>query len=73
MAVKRIVANIGASDIGLAKGFYHDILGLDLVMDQGWIQTFAGEGQGQAASQHRFGGRLRDARAGSIDRGGRSR
>jgi catechol 2,3-dioxygenase-like lactoylglutathione lyase family enzyme len=45
MAVKRIVANIGASDVGLAKGFYQDILGLDLVMDHGWIQTFAGEAQ----------------------------
>lgn len=43
MAVKRIVANIAASDLGRAKAFYGDLLGLDLVMDHGWIMTFASE------------------------------
>ena len=41
MAVKRIVANIGARDVGWAKAFYGDILGMDVVMDHGWIVTFA--------------------------------
>ena len=44
MAVKRIVANIGADDVGAAKAFYRDILGLDVVMDFGWIVTFAADG-----------------------------
>jgi catechol 2,3-dioxygenase-like lactoylglutathione lyase family enzyme len=47
MKVKRIVANIGAQDLAHARRFYQDILGLDLLMDQGWIQTF---GSGAAMS-----------------------
>jgi catechol 2,3-dioxygenase-like lactoylglutathione lyase family enzyme len=43
MAVKRIVANIGASNLGDAKSFYGDILGMDVVMDHGWIVTFASD------------------------------
>jgi len=43
MAVKRIVTNIQASDPGLAKAFYGDILGMDLVMDHGWIITYASD------------------------------
>ncbi len=44
MAVKRIVANIAADDLERASGFYADILGLRLVMDLGWIATFAADG-----------------------------
>ncbi len=44
MAVTRIVANVAAPDIERAHAFYVDILGLRIVMDQGWIVTFAGEG-----------------------------
>ncbi|MBB4191179.1 catechol 2,3-dioxygenase-like lactoylglutathione lyase family enzyme [Rhizobium aethiopicum] len=40
MKVLRIVANIEAPDITPAKRFYEDILGLDLMMDLGWIVTF---------------------------------
>ena len=40
MKVKRIVADIGVSDPELAKGFYRDILGLDVLMDMGWIATY---------------------------------
>lgn len=43
MKVKRIVTNIAAADVSLARRFYHDVLGLDVVMDQGWITTFAAE------------------------------
>jgi hypothetical protein len=35
MKVKRIVANIESPDIGKAKAFYQDLLGLDLLMDHG--------------------------------------
>jgi catechol 2,3-dioxygenase-like lactoylglutathione lyase family enzyme len=41
MAVKRIVANFAAEHVGDAKRFYADILGLHVVMDLGWILTFA--------------------------------
>jgi catechol 2,3-dioxygenase-like lactoylglutathione lyase family enzyme len=44
MIVKRIVANIATENLGAARAFYGEILGLRLVMDHGWIQTFAGEG-----------------------------
>src|SRR5471030_3103432 len=47
MKVKRIVANIGTQDLAHARRFYQDALGLDLLMDQGWIQTF---GSGAAMS-----------------------
>ncbi|WGT61321.1 VOC family protein [Variovorax paradoxus] len=40
MQVKRIVANFAVLDPGLARTFYQDVLGLELLMDHGWIQTF---------------------------------
>ena len=40
MQVKRIVANIAAEDASAARRFYQDILGLDLLMDLGWIATY---------------------------------
>ena len=40
MKVRRIVANIGTQDIAAAKRFYHDVLGLDALMDHGWITTY---------------------------------
>lgn len=44
MAVRRIVANIATPDPGKARAFYADVLGLEIVMDHGWIVTFASEG-----------------------------
>ena len=41
MKVKRIVANIATTDVEKAKTFYGDVLGLDVVMNLGWIATFA--------------------------------
>jgi catechol 2,3-dioxygenase-like lactoylglutathione lyase family enzyme len=41
MAVKRIVADLHAADPAASRGFYEDVLGLEVVMDQGWIVTFA--------------------------------
>lgn len=40
MAVKRIVANVAVNDPAAAKSFYQDILGLDVLMDMGWIATY---------------------------------
>jgi catechol 2,3-dioxygenase-like lactoylglutathione lyase family enzyme len=38
--VKRIVANVAARDVSGARPFYQEVLGLDLLMDLGWIATF---------------------------------
>ncbi|QCI64415.1 VOC family protein [Phreatobacter stygius] len=43
MRVKRIVANLGAADVSVAKRFYQDVLGLDLLMDHGWIATYGSD------------------------------
>lgn len=43
MKVKRIVANIAADNVAAAEAFYRDILGLDTLMDLGWIHTFGNE------------------------------
>lgn len=40
MKVKRIVANIATEHVGAAARFYRDVLGLDLLMDHGWITTW---------------------------------
>jgi catechol 2,3-dioxygenase-like lactoylglutathione lyase family enzyme len=40
MTVRRIIANIATSNIAAAKRFYQDVLGLDLMMDHGWIATY---------------------------------
>lgn len=42
MKVHRIIANIPTPDPSAVDGFYRGILGLDLVMDHGWIRTYAG-------------------------------
>ncbi len=43
MAVKRIVANIACSHPESGKYFYSQLLGMDVVMDHGWIVTFGGD------------------------------
>ncbi|MDG0813368.1 VOC family protein [Cohnella rhizosphaerae] len=40
MKVKRIVANVAAADLSAAKRFYGEVLGLDVLMDHGWIATY---------------------------------
>ncbi len=40
MKVKRIVSNVSTPNLALAKRFYGDVLGLDVLMDQGWIATY---------------------------------
>jgi predicted enzyme related to lactoylglutathione lyase len=41
MTVLRIVANITTADPQAARAFYERLLGLEVVMDHGWIATFA--------------------------------
>jgi catechol 2,3-dioxygenase-like lactoylglutathione lyase family enzyme len=48
MAVKRIVANIASPQVDAARSFYGGVLGLELVMDLGWILTFAAQDAGGA-------------------------
>lgn len=53
MIVKRIVSNVATQNVAEAVSFYRDVLGLDVVMDQGWIMTLASSGQ-QAVPQISF-------------------
>ena len=41
MSIKRIVPDIASAKLEDSRCFYGDFLGLDLVMDQGWVMTFA--------------------------------
>ena len=43
MSVLRIVPNIGTEKTEQAQKFYGDLLELNLVMDHGWILTFASD------------------------------
>lgn len=47
MTVKRIVTNIAAQDVTAAHAFYRDLLGLEVLMDQGWIVTFGSDQRAQ--------------------------
>ena len=40
MKVKRVVANVATPDVDKASAFYEDILGLEVLMDLGWIRTY---------------------------------
>lgn len=44
MAVRRIVANIASEHPEAGRAFYRDVLGLQVVMDLGWVVTLAGPG-----------------------------
>lgn len=43
MTVRRIVVNLAADDLARGQAFYKDLLGLEVVMDHGWIRTFAAD------------------------------
>ncbi|MFC5585888.1 VOC family protein [Nitratireductor kimnyeongensis] len=43
MQVKRIVANIASDQVDKARQFYADVLGLDILMHQGWIATYGAQ------------------------------
>lgn len=40
MQVKRIVPNIATADMATARRFYQDALGLQVLMDHGWLATY---------------------------------
>lgn len=40
MQVKRIVANIATQNVAAAKRFYEGVLGLDVLMNHGWLVTY---------------------------------
>ena len=40
MQVLRIAANLESADVTVAQAFYHQILGLEVLMDHGWIRTY---------------------------------
>lgn len=40
--------NLHAQEPGAGRAFYEDVLGLELVMDQGWIVTYAASGNAMA-------------------------
>lgn len=40
MRVTRVVTNVASKRVPAAKRFYQDVLGLDLLMDLGWIATY---------------------------------
>jgi catechol 2,3-dioxygenase-like lactoylglutathione lyase family enzyme len=41
LGVRRVVPDLGSDDLGAAKDFYASVLGLQPVMDHGWIVTLA--------------------------------
>lgn len=43
MKVKRIVANIETKKVSAAKRFYQGVLGLEVLMDMGWIATYGSD------------------------------
>lgn len=43
MRVKRIVANIAAADAAAGRRFYRDVLGLEVLMDHGWLTTYGND------------------------------
>ncbi|SIT46826.1 Glyoxalase/bleomycin resistance protein/dioxygenase [Paraburkholderia piptadeniae] len=43
MKVNRIVSNVEVKDAAQAQRFYQEILGLDLLMDLGWIRTYGSD------------------------------
>lgn len=43
MTVRRIVTNIATDRISDGRKFYSELLGLKVVMDHGWIVTFASD------------------------------
>lgn len=40
MIVRRIVANIATENTAAARHFYAEVLGLDVLMDHGWLTTY---------------------------------
>lgn len=48
MKVIRVVPNLRNTEPEKAQEFYGDVLGLDLLMDHGWLQTYGAPGEKSA-------------------------
>lgn len=46
MTVKRIVVDVAATSVPEVRTFYAELLGLQVVMDQGWITTLSSDQTG---------------------------
>ena len=55
MKVLRIVPNIKTENLELSKIFYLDILGLQNIMDHGWIKTYGSAEKMDIQSIYRSG------------------
>lgn len=58
MKVKRIVANVSAQQIDAANRFYGEVLGLDILMDHGWITSYGNTEKNARANRFRNGRRI---------------
>jgi hypothetical protein len=65
--VKRIVSNVAASDVNRASAFYEDVLGLEVLMDLGWIRTY-GSLSDDDSGQRDVRGRLWHGSSGYVNR-----
>jgi catechol 2,3-dioxygenase-like lactoylglutathione lyase family enzyme len=43
LKIKRIVSNVETSAVDKAHIFYHEVLGLEIIMDLGWIRTYGAD------------------------------
>ena len=43
LKIRRIVANVETSAVEKAHAFYHDVLGIELFMDLGWLRTYGSD------------------------------
>ena len=48
MRVRRVVPDLHAADPAAGRAFYAEVLGLEVVMDHGWIVTYAAPDNPQA-------------------------
>ena len=48
MGVRRIVPDLHADDPSAGRAFFEEVLGLEVVMDHGWIVTYAAPGDAAA-------------------------
>jgi catechol 2,3-dioxygenase-like lactoylglutathione lyase family enzyme len=71
MAVRRIVANLGTDRLDAAKAFYGEALGMEIVMNLGWIMTFAASGSTAPQISVATEGRVGNACARSLHTGRR--
>ena len=63
MKVKRIVANVKAKNVGDAKRFYKKVLGLEQLMNLGWMATYGSNTKSIVQVSFMKRGRIRNGRS----------